>query len=150
MAEMVGKYFGIKLGTAAIAGMGNMTISIPDDERVDDTAYGDEGVDYTYTRKTPTTVTCDGWYDVTDTTGVRAMHLNKIEHTEFTDLRIYVDTTSYYTPCQTAGYFDPTSTTGANTIVSHCKCIGFNVDADRADLGRLSLTIEVFWDLVLV
>jgi len=68
-----------------------------------------------------------------------------------TSLRLYVDNTSYYEPCQTAGYFAPgTLSTGQDTPASHVNITTYDISMDKAGLATISFTGKVSGVMVLI
>ncbi len=76
--------------------------------------------------------------------------LANIANTDLTNIRFYIDDTSYYEPCRTTGYFSPTNSTGIDTILSWVNIIGYSIRADKADLVKVDFTAKVSGVMVLI
>jgi len=147
---IVGKDGKVTLGASTVAGMGTWSYDGVTVEEFDSSAFGDEWKTFLYGMKDGGSVTFNGHYDPTDTTGQQALQQANLYNSALTSLRLYINDTSYYTPCATAGYFSPTLTTGAPTVVSSCTITTFNVGMDKSGLGTTSFTAKVSGLLVLV
>jgi hypothetical protein len=95
-------------------------------------------------------LTFNGHYDPDDTTGQQALQQANLYNSDLTNLRFYIDNTSYFEPCQTTGYFSPNLTTGAPTKLSHVNITAFNVSMDKAGVGAIDFTADVSGVMVLV
>jgi len=140
----------VKLGSATVVGIGNWSIDGITTDQVDASALGDNWMSYKFGMKDGGTITFAGLADPADTTGQEALEIANIENTELTTLRLYVDDTSYYEPCQTTGYFSPASTTGNDTTVSYVNVTGYNISADKSGMVNISFNCKVSGMMVLV
>jgi len=147
---IVGKDGKVTLGASTVAGMGTWSYDGITTEEFDSSAFGDEWKTFLYGMKDGGSVTFNGHYDPTDVTGQQALQQANLYNSALTSLRLYVDNTSYYTPCASTGYFSPTLTTGAPTVLSSVTITTFNVGLDKSGLGTTSFTAKVSGLLVLV
>ena len=147
---IVGKDGKVTLGASTVAGMGTWSYDGVTVEEFDTSAFGDEWKTFLYGMKDGGTVTFNGHYDPTDVTGQQALQQANLYNSARTSLRLYVDDTSYYAPCSATGYFSPTLTTGAPTVLSSVTITSFNVGLDKSGLGTTSFTAKVSGLMVLV
>lgn len=145
-----GKDCKVTLGANTIVGMGTWAITGITADQMDSSAFNDNWKTFEFGMKDGGTVTFSGLFDAADTTGREALQLANLENTDVTTLRLYIDDTSYYEPCQTTGYHSPTDTTGADTITSHVNVTSFNLNADKADLVKIDFSCKVSGVMVLV
>ena len=136
MPTMSGRNASVKLGSAVIVGMGTWTIPITLDE-IDATSFGSTW------KKTDVgfsgwTASFNGFYDTADTTGQGALKTAAIAGTLLTDLRFYVDSTSYWCP-------DLTTDSAAG-----CRITSLEMTFDKADVGRISYSVAGTGPLTLV
>jgi len=110
----------VTLGANTILGLGTWGISGGSYAELDDTDFGDDDMITLRGLRTGGTVTFAGNYKKDDTTGQDAVRDAYWLKADLTDLRFYVDDTSYYTPNSTtaAGGGLP-----AETMVSHIKIL---------------------------
>lgn len=150
MSKKVGKDCAVKLGTDAVVGMGTWTLDGIVTDEIESTAFGDEWKQYEYGLKDGGTISFNGHYDPADASGQIKLQEANLYNSALTNLRCYVDNTSYYEPCQTTGYFSPSLTTGAPTQLSNVRITSFNVSADKSGLMATSFTAKVSGVMVLV
>jgi len=145
-----GKDCNVSLGANSIVGMGTWSLSGITADQMDATAFNDNWKTFEFGAKDGGTIAFSGLWDAADTTGREALELANLVNTDITTLRLYVDDTSYFEPCQTTGYHSPTNTTGNDTIVSHVNVTAYNVNADKADLMKIDFSCKVSGMMVLV
>lgn len=150
MARKVGKDAKVALGTATVAEMGTWSIDGISTDEFDASAFGDTWKKFEYGMKDGGTVSFNGHYDPADTTGQQALQQANLYNSALTNLRLYIDNTSYFEPCQTTGYFSPNLTTGAPTQLSNVKITSLNIGADKSGLETISFTGKVSGCMVLV
>lgn len=146
---IVGKDGKVTLGTDTVAGMGTWSYDGITVEEFDSSAFGDEWKTFLYGMKDGGTISFNGHYDPTDVTGQQALQQANLYNSGLTNIRFYVDDNSYYAPCQASGYFSPTLTTGAPTVLSSVTITSFNVGLDKSGLGTTSFTGKVSGVMVL-
>ena len=147
---IVGKDGKVTLGASTVAGMGTWSYDGVTVEEFDSSAFGDTWKTFLYGMKDGGTVTFNGHYDPTDVTGQQALQQANLYNSALTSLRLYVNDASYYTPCASTGYFSPTLTTGAPTVLSSVTITSFNVGLDKSGLGTTSFTAKVSGLMVLI
>jgi len=143
MAVIVGKDGKVTLGTTSVVGMGTWTLDGVSVEEFDASAFGDTWKQFEYGMKDGGSVSFNGHYDPTDTTGQVALQMANLHNSHLTNLRLYINNTSYFEPCQTTGWFDPDHTTGMPTKVSSVTITTFNIGMDKSGLGTTSFTAKV-------
>ena len=147
---MVGKDAKVTLGTTSVVGMGVWSLDGITVEEFDSSKFGDEWKTKAYGMKDGGSVSFNGHYEKTDTTGQDVLQQANLYNSALTNMRFYVDNTSYYEACQTTGYFSPTLTTGAPTVSSSITITAFNVGMDKSGLGTTSFTGSISGSMVLI
>jgi len=150
MAVYTGKNCSVRLGTTAVVGIGSWTLSGITADQMEASDFGDNWKSYEFGMKDGGTITFSGLLDASDTTGQQALMYCNNENTDITDIRLYVNNTSYYIPCSSAGYFSPTSTTGADTQVSYVNITSLEIGAEKSSLCTVSFTGKVSGSFVLM
>jgi hypothetical protein len=150
MACLVGKDGKVALGADTVVGMGTWSIDGITTDEFECSAFGDNWKSYSYGMKDGGTISFNGHYDPTDTTGQEALLQANLYNSSLTNIRLYVDNTSYFEPCQSTGYFSPNLTTGADTLLSNVRITAFNIGLDKSGLGTISFTGKVSGLMVLV
>jgi hypothetical protein len=145
-----GKDCKVTLGANTVVGMGTWSLDSVTTDQMDASAFNDNWKSFEFGMKDGGTISFGGLYDAADTTGREALQLARLNNTDLTTLRLYIDDTSYYEPCQTTGYFSPTNTTGNDTVVSHVNVLTCPMNADKADLVKIDFTCKVSGVMVLV
>lgn len=127
----------VTLGANTVVGMGvwNLTGIIAD--QLETTELGDDWKTYTFGLKDGGEVTFNGLYDPDDTNGQNTLRLANTNMTDITNIRLYIDATSYYQPDQT-------------TVSSHVNVSAYDVGFDKSQMGTTSFTLKVSGRLVLV
>lgn len=150
MSRKVGKDAKVALDTATVSEMGTWSIDGITTDEFDASAFGDEWKEFEYGMKDGGSVSFNGHYDPADTTGQQALQQANLYNSALTNLRLYIDKTSYFEPCQTTGYFSPNLTTGAPTQLSNVKITSLSIGADKSGLETISFTGKVSGCMVLV
>lgn len=145
-----GKDAKVALGSNTITKMGTWSLDGIQAEEFDASAFGDTWKKFEYGMKDGGSITFNGHYDPTDTNGQQALQQANLYNSALTNLRLYIDNTSYFEPCQTTGYFSPNLTTGAPTQLSDVKIKSLKIDADKSGLEKISFTGKVSGCMVLV
>ena len=147
----VGKDGKVTLGATTVVGMGTWSLDGVSVEEFDASAFGDEWKSFKYGMKDGGTVSFNGHYDPTDSTGQQMLQLANLYNSALTDLRCYVDDTSYFVPSQSTSYFAPGAySTGMPGKVSTVTITAFNIGADKSGLETVSFTGKVSGLMVLV
>ena len=150
MARKVGKDGKVALGAATVVDMTNWSIDGISTEEFDASAMGDQWKKFEYGMKDGGTISFNGHYDPADTAGQVALQQANLYNSALTNLRLYIDNTSYFEPCQTTGYFSPTLPTGAPTQRSSVKITSLSIKADKSGLESIDFTGKVSGVMVLV
>lgn len=146
----VGKDCKVALGADTILGIGNWSQDGKTIAEIDDTEFGDQSTKYCFGIQDGGTISFAGNLKPDDDDGQNTLIEAFDQRTELTDLRLYIDETSYYVPCQTSGYLNPSKTTGANTVVSNVVIQSQPISVDKGALATISFTARVNGDMVLV
>jgi hypothetical protein len=145
-----GKDGKVTLGAHKIVGIGNWSLDGIQAEEFDASEFGDNWKKFLYGMKDGGTISFAGHYEPADHTGQQALQQANLYNSAITNLRLYLDNTSYWEPCQSAGYFSPQLTTGAPTHVSNVRVTAFNVGLDKSGLATVSFTAKVSGVMVLI
>jgi hypothetical protein len=143
MSYRSGKDCRVTLGANTVVGMGTWSISGITADQMDSSAFNDNWKSFEFGMKDGGTIEFSGLGDPDDVTGQEALEVANVNNSDLTTLRLYIDDTSYYVPNQTTGYFSPTNTTGMDTVKSHVNVTSYSVNADKADLLKISFTCKV-------
>ena len=150
MAFKVGKDCKVTLGANTIVGVGTWSVTGITADRLETSAFGDNWKKYEFGMKDGGTISFNGLYDPADTTGQEELMQANIENTDITTLRLYVDNTSYLEPCQTTGYFSPSTTTGNDTELSNVNITSYEINSDKSGMMNVSFSAQVSGVMVLV
>jgi len=151
MAVKVGHLGKVTLGASTIVGMGTWSLSGITVDQMESSAFGQNWKTYEFGMKDGGQISFNGFLDPADVTGQTALQRANIENTDLTSLRLYVDSTSYYEPCQTTYYFAPNSlSTGNDTILSNVNITSYDISMDKAGLATISFTAKVSGVMVLI
>ncbi len=141
---IVGKDGKVTLGANTVVGMGTWAIDGVTVEEFDSSAFGDTWKSFQYGMKDGGTVSFNGHYTPTDVTGQQMLMLANLYNSALTDLRLYIDNTSYFVPSQSTSYFAPGAySTGMPGRVSSVTITTFNIGLDKSGLGTISFTGKV-------
>lgn len=139
MAYKIGRLCKVTLGANTVVGMGTWEMSGVTTDQLETTAFGDAWKTYEYGLKDGGQITFSGLYDPADTNGqtqLRTYNENSPPD-HVTSLRLYVDSTSYWTP----------ATTGPESYV---VISAYDVKADKSGMMNSSFTAKVSGKMVLV
>ena len=128
----------VTIGAHTILGLGTWSITGGSFAEIDDTAFGDDSTQVLRGLRTGGTVAFSGNYKKDDVTGQEKIKDAFWLKSDLTDLRFYVDNTSYYTPNSTtaAGGGLP-----AETQVSHIKIMAEpNFSVEKSGLVTVDFT----------
>ena len=133
---LMGRYASIKKGSVLVENLGKWTMDIKMDE-IDTSVFGS-----VWGKKIPGmqawTASIEGFYAPADTTGQKALHDAALAATKLTDIRLYIDSTSYWTP-------DVTGETGAGAYIS-----SINVVHDKAGVASITMNVIGYGKIALV
>lgn len=150
MTYKAGKDCKVTLAANAVTGMGTWKVGGITSDQMDTTVFDQNWKTFEFGAKDGGTVTFNGLLDPDDTTGQDVLRAAQLNNTDISDLRLYIDDTSYFEPCQTTGYFSPSNTTGNDTIPSHVNIVSQDIDADKASMVSASFSAKVSGVMVLV
>jgi len=150
MAVYTGYNCSVRLGATAVVGIGTWTIAGINADQMDSSDFGDNWKSFAFGMKDGGTITFSGLLDASDTAGQQALWYINNENTDVTDIRCYVNSTSYFIPCSSAGYFSPTTTYGADTITSNVNITSLEIGAEKNSLCTVSFTAKVSGSMVLI
>jgi hypothetical protein len=125
--SLEGKNCKVSIGAEKILGMGNWTLSGIVTDQIEDSEFEDEWKQFKLGLKDGGTISFNGQYDKTNAAGQGALRDANENDTELTDLRFYVDASSYWVPTTT-------------NPASHIKIVGWDVSSDKNGLVQCSFT----------
>jgi len=140
----------VTLGATKVLGIGTWKLAGIEVDELDDSEFDDTWKTFSFGMKDGGTISIEGWYKKDDTTGQDVLRAANLNNSSITNIRFYLDGTSYYEPCQTTGYFTPASTTGQATKLSEVRVTGYEIGAEKAGLVSFSATFKVSGCMVLV
>ena len=150
MSARPGRSCKVTLGSAQVLGIGTWKLSGINIDQLDDTEFGATWKSFQFGLKDGGQISFDGFARPEDTTGQEILRTANLEATNITTLRLYLDATSYFVPCQTTGYFSPTNTTGAGTRASYVNITSYDISVDKSGLASISFTAKVSGVMALV
>ena len=150
MSLRPGKACKVVLGSSKVVAMGTWSIDGITADEMESSAFDQNWKTYEFGMKDGGTISFNGFFDPDDTTGQQALMNANLENTNLTTIKLYVDSTSYFEPCQTTGYFSPTTTQNADTSASHVNVTSFNIGADKSGICTIDFTCKVSGVMVLV
>jgi hypothetical protein len=130
MAAKLGKNCKVTLGSDKVLGMGTYKLPGVTSEIHEDTEFGDDWKTFLLGLKDGGEVAFNGYYDPADSTGQDVLRTANENGTEVTNIRFYIDATSYWTP----------KTTGP---ASHVLVTAWDIDADKSGIMPCSFTCKV-------
>ena len=139
--SLAGRDAKVTLGANIILGLGSWSITGGNFAELDDTAFGDESMQALRGLRTGGSVTFSGNYKKDDTRGQDMIKTAFWNKSDLTDIRFYVDDTSYYTPNSTtaAGGGLP-----AETDISHIKIFTEpTITVNMGDLAKTDFTGKI-------
>jgi len=133
---LMGRYASIKKGSVLVQNLGKWTLDIKMDE-IDTSVFGS-----VWGKKIPGmqawTGSIEGFYDPADSTGQKALQDAALAATKLTDIRFYIDSTSYWTP-------DVTGESDAGAYIS-----SVSVGHDKAGVASVTMAVIGYGKIVLV
>jgi len=148
--SLVGKNCKVALGATKVLGIGSWSMDGQTRAEIDDTEFGDEYAKFKFSVINGGAITFAGNYKKDDVTGQDALDDFFDQATDLTSLRLYVDNTSYYEPCQTTSYLRPNNTSTANTKLSYVNITAKPITADKGALMGISFTAKISGQMVLI
>ena len=133
---LMGRYASVKLASDLIANLSNWSVDISSDE-IDVTVFGS-----VWKKSMPGfqgwTGSAEGFYDPADSTGQAVMQSDALNATKITNIRFYINSTSYWTP-------DVTTDTNAGCYVNTVS-----IRHDKAGVAAVTFNILGYGPLTLV
>lgn len=138
MSFRKGKDCKVTVGANSIIGMGTWEISGRDVEMLETTEFGDQYTTMTPGIKSGGQISFSGLLDPDDSTGQTVLQTAWENGTDVTNLRAYIDNTSYYEANQTG------------TPSSYVNITSFDISTDKNALATISFsgTLSGKWTLV--
>ena len=149
---LAGKDGKVTLGSDTIVGMGMWSMSGMTTDQYEASEFNDNWKEFVFGQKDGGTISFSGFFDPTDNTGVYELIEAQNENTDLTDLRFYLDDTSYFHPGSTAGYLSPHTgqDTGMDTPGgSYVNIISVSIEADKGGLVSIDFEAKVSGVMVL-
>jgi len=147
----VGRDCKATLGTHTVLGMGTWSMDGITADQLESSEFGVKWKTYEFGMNDGGTIAMTGLFDPADVTGQNALRVANLNKSDISDLRLYVDNTSYFEPCQTTGYFGPGAlSTGYDTIKSRVNVTSYNVKADKSGLLATDFSMKISGVMVLV
>lgn len=134
---LVGKDAKVSLGADKILGMGTWKMSGVKTDLLESTEFGDDWKTFKVGLKDGGDISFNGFYDKLDVSGQNALRTANENNTQVTNVRFYVDNTSYYSPTTT-------------NPLSYCYVTAYDVGADKAGLLTTSFTLKLSGKLQLL
>ena len=131
MAVKLGRYAKVTMGTDTVVGMGNWAMPGITTEQIETTSFGSIYKTFEAGFQDGGEITFAGNYDPADTIGQTALRTANENATHVTNLRLYIDSTSYFAPDQ------------STTPASYVLITNYNVTFDKADVGKTSFTAKI-------
>jgi hypothetical protein len=128
MAYKPGRAAKVTLGTNTVVGMGSWKLSGISVDQLDATAFGDTAKEFLMGLIDYGNIEFSGLYDPADSTGQTVLINALSGKTLVTNIRLYVDATSYWMP-------DITADAGAGMYVTSVP-----ISFDKSGLGQISFT----------
>lgn len=138
MAFKAGNNAKVTLGANTVLGMGNWRLDGITVDLLESTAFGDSAKQYMTGLLDYGTVSFGGLYDPADTTGQIALLSALTNNSRITNIRLYVDNTSYWTP-------DLTNDSSAGVILTSVP-----IGMDKSALGTIEFSGKCTGDWVFV
>jgi len=147
----VGRDCKATLGANIILGMGTWSMDGISSDQMESSEFGVKWKTFKFGMNDGGTVSMSGLFDPADVTGQSALRAANLTKSDISNLRLYVDNTSYYEPCQSTGYFGPGAlSTGYDTIKSWVNVTSYNVKADKSGLLSTDFSCKISGLMVLV
>ena len=144
MATYVGRLAKVTIGTVKIAEMGTWSLDGITMDMIDDSEFGDTFKTFAMGMGDYGTISFSGWWDMSDSTGQKALESAQLNVVKLTSLRFYVNNTSYYTP-------NTNTTTGSNGNVDAGMYVqSMKVSFEKGSIGKIDFTCKATGPLVLL
>lgn len=130
MSNKVGKNCKVMVNAANVVGMGSYALPGAVTDLLEDSEFGDDWKTFQMGMKDGGEITFNGLYDPADSTGQDVLRAANLADTQITNIRFYVDATSYWIPKTT----DP---------ASYVLITAWEVNAEMAGMVQCSFTAKV-------
>jgi len=127
---LVGKNSKFALGANKVSLMGQWSMSGVSVDLLDNSEFGDDYKQFLIGQKDGGEISISGFYDSTDSNGQEALIAANLADTQLTDVRCYIDGTSYWIP-------------KTSSPASYCLVTAWNVEASLTGLVTASLTLKI-------
>lgn len=138
----VGKDGKVTIGANSVVGMGTWSVNLGSADEFDASDFEDNWEVVVYGMKRGGTISFNGNFYPDDTTGQNAAMQAFVNGTDLTDIRFYWNSTQYWRPNRTAGYFNAQLTTGAGTPVSTVRITSCEVNSDKSRIAAISFSAK--------
>jgi predicted secreted protein len=132
-----GRYASIKKGSSTVANMSRWSLDIRMDQ-LEATVFGSSAWKKKLSGLQEWSATLEGFYDPADTAGQAALKVAALAGDKITDLKLYIDSTSYWVP-------DITTDSGAG-----CYITAMPIDNDASGLVKVTYNVAGYGPLTLV
>jgi len=150
MGFKVGKDCKISLAANKVVGMGDWSMTGISTEEHDISEFQVDWKKFEMGLKDGGSIAVSGLFDPDNSPQEQLREAN-LHGSDLATVRLYIDKTSYYEPCQTTGYWSPTTTTSsAPTVKSWVNVRSFNVKADKNGMVQIDFQLKVSGLMVLV
>lgn len=147
----VGRDCKVTLGATTILGMGTWSMDGVAADQLESSEFGIKWKTFEFGMNDGGTISFSGLFDPADVTGQNTLRAANLTKADITNIRLYVDNTSYYEPCQTTGYFAPGAlSTGYDSIRSRVNVTSYNVKSDKSGLMTTDFSCKISGLMVLV
>jgi hypothetical protein len=137
MATYSGRDSAVKLGTYTIVGQGTWNMEGVTIDQIDTSCFGTTWKSFEAGMSDGGQITFSGYYDMSDATGQTVLIAANQAGTHVTNLRFYVNNTSYYMADQT-------------TVSSFILITNYSIKTDKSDIARVDFTAKVSGKMSLV
>jgi len=128
MSVRVGRNAKVVLGTYTVAKMSSWRLEGITTDLLETTGFGDDPKQYEFGLSDYGVVAVNGYYDPDDTVGQNMLRSANINQSKITDLKLYVDNTTYWTP-------DVTTLSAAGVLVQ-----SWAIAMDHAGVGTIEFS----------
>ncbi len=155
MAKKVGKdckiQFTIGNTLHTLNYMGAWSITGISTDQIENTSFTDTWKQWSFGLKDGGQISFNGFLDDCSTTGQYGLMVANLQNSNITRIKLFVDKTSGYVPCQTTSYFSPKHTAGGSydTQLSYVNITSYDITSDKSGMVSVSFTGKVSGCMVL-
>jgi len=143
MSIKAGKNASVRIGTYKVAEMGTWALNGITNELIEATAFGDEYKEYILGVGDWGGITFNGHFDMDDTTGQVLLDSAHKAKSVLNSFRLYIDTTSYYTP-------NTNVTSSAGLAAAGVLLQTIAISFDKTAIGTISFTAKITGPMILI